>query len=118
MNKVNLADKLASFDEPWSPKVIGAVNDFHVKLVKLKGEFVWHSHEAEDELFLVIEGRMRMQLREREIVVEKGELVIVPRRTEHRPVADEEACVLLMEPRSTINTGTAGGARTRDVEEI
>jgi mannose-6-phosphate isomerase-like protein (cupin superfamily) len=118
LQKVNLADKLARFQEFWSPKVVGAVNDFHVKLVKLKGEFVWHSHEAEDELFLVLRGRLRMQLRDREITVEPGELIIVPHATEHRPVADDEVHVLLLEPGSTINTGTAGGERTRQVEWI
>jgi mannose-6-phosphate isomerase-like protein (cupin superfamily) len=114
--KVNLADKLALFSELWSPKAIGQVNDFHVKLVKLKGEFVWHRHEAEDELFLVLHGRLRMQFRDREVVVEPGELIVVPHGTEHRPVADEEAHVLLLEPSSTVNTGTAGGERTREVE--
>ncbi|HEX9188643.1 MAG TPA: cupin domain-containing protein [Vicinamibacteria bacterium] len=118
MEKVNLSEKLALFGDLWSPKAVGAVNDFHVKLVKLQGEFVWHSHEAEDELFLVLKGRLRMQLRDREIAVEPGELVIVPHGTEHRPVADEETHVLLLEPRSTANTGTAGGERTRDVEWI
>lgn len=118
VEKVNLADKLARIQELWSPKAVGAVNDFHVKLVKLKGEFVWHSHEAEDELFLVLMGRLRMQLRDREISVEPGELVIVPHGTEHRPVADDEVHVLLFEPKSTVNTGTAGGERTREVEWI
>jgi mannose-6-phosphate isomerase-like protein (cupin superfamily) len=116
--KVNLSSKLALFQELWSPKAIGAVNDFHVKLVKLKGEFVWHSHETEDELFLVLRGRLRMQFRDGEVVVEPGELIIVPHRTEHRPVADDEAHVLLLEPGSTVNTGTAGGDRTRDVDWI
>jgi mannose-6-phosphate isomerase-like protein (cupin superfamily) len=118
IRKVSLSEKLELFQEPWSPRVVGAVNEFHVKLVKLKGEFVWHAHEVEDELFLVLKGRLRMQLRDGEIVVEPGELVIVPHRTEHRPVADEEVHVLLLEPRSTVNTGTAGGERTREVEWI
>jgi mannose-6-phosphate isomerase-like protein (cupin superfamily) len=89
-----------------------------VKLVKLKGEFVWHAREAEDELFLVLRGRLRMQFRDREVVVDPGELIIVPHGTEHRPVADDEVHVLLLEPRSTVNTGTAGGERTREVEWI
>jgi len=118
MEKVNLAEKLARFDELWSPKAVGAVNNFHVKLVKLKGEFVWHSHEVEDELFLVLKGKLRMQFRNREIVVEGGEFIIVPHQTEHRPVADDEVHVLLLEPRSTVNTGTAGGERTREAEWI
>ena len=118
MAAVNLAEKLALVTEFWSPTVVGAVNDFHVKLVKLRGEFVWHSHEAEDELFLVLEGTLRMQFRDREIVVRKGEFLVVPHGTEHRPAADEEVHVLLVEPASTVNTGTAGGERTRLVEWI
>ena len=118
IQKVNLADKLAQFDATWSPRVVAAVNDFHVKLVKLRGEFVWHSHECEDEFFLVLKGRLRLQFRDHEIVVEPGEFIVVPRRTEHRPVADDEVHVLLLEPGSTVNTGTAGGERTREVEWI
>jgi len=118
VQKVSLSDKLAQFQELWSPKTVGAVNDCHVKLVKLKGEFVWHSHEVEDELFLVLHGRLRMQFRDGEVVVEPGEFIIVPHQTEHRPVADDEVHVLLLEPRSTVNTGTAGGERTREVEWI
>ena len=118
MQNVNLSEKLARFQERWSPKVVAAVNDFHVKLVKLKGEFVWHAHEREDELFLVLKGRLRLQFRHKEVVVEPGEFLIVPRGTEHRPVADEEVHVLLLEPSSTVNTGTAGGERTRQVEWI
>jgi mannose-6-phosphate isomerase-like protein (cupin superfamily) len=118
VRKVVLAEKLALVADFWSPKAIGEVNDFHVKLVKLKGEFVWHAHEGEDELFLVLRGRLRMQLRDGEIVVDPGELVVVPHGTEHRPVADEETHVLLLEPKTTVNTGTAGGERTREVEWI
>ena len=113
---VNLAEKFARITELWSPSVVGAVNDFHVKLVKLQGEFVWHAHEVEDELFLVIEGVLRMQFRDAEVVVGKGEFLVVPHGTEHRPVADDEVHVLLLEPASTVNTGTAGGERTRAVE--
>jgi mannose-6-phosphate isomerase-like protein (cupin superfamily) len=118
MQKVNLSQKLALFTDFWSPKAVGSVNDFHVKLVKLKGEFVWHAHEVEDELFLVLRGKLRMQFRDREVVVEPGEFIIVPHGTEHRPVADEEVHILLLEPKSTVNTGTAGGERTREVEWI
>jgi mannose-6-phosphate isomerase-like protein (cupin superfamily) len=118
MQKVNLSQKLALFTEFWSPKAVAAVNEFHVKLVKLKGEFIWHSHEVEDELFLVLHGRLRMQFRDREVVVEPGEFIVVPHHTEHRPVADDEVHVLLLEPRSTVNTGTAGGERTREVKWI
>ena len=118
MQKVNLSEKLALFTDFWSPKAVGAVNDLHVKLVKLKGEFIWHAHEVEDELFLVLQGKLRMQFRDREVVVEPGELIVVPHGIEHRPVADAEVHVLLLEPKSTVNTGTAGGDRTREVEWV
>jgi mannose-6-phosphate isomerase-like protein (cupin superfamily) len=118
MHKVNLSEKLALIRDFWSPKAIGAVNDFHVKLVKLEGEFVWHAHEREDELFLVLQGTLHMQFRDGEVAVDPGELIIVPHGVEHRPAADGEVHVLLLEPRSTVNTGTAGGERTRDVEWV
>lgn len=118
MQKVNLSEKLAQFGDLWAPKAVGVVNDFHVKLVKLKGEFVWHSHEVEDELFLVLRGRLRMQFRDHETLVSPGEFIIVPHQVEHRPVADEEVHVLLLEPKSTVNTGTAGGEHTREVEWV
>ena len=114
--KVNLERALARIAETWSPKLVAAVNDCHVKLVRLKGEFVWHAHENEDELFLVLHGRLRLLFRDRELELDPGELVVVPRGTEHCPVADDEVHVLLLEPRSTVNTGTAGGERTRDAE--
>jgi mannose-6-phosphate isomerase-like protein (cupin superfamily) len=116
--KIDPARKLALVREYWSPKAIGAVNECLVKVVKLRGEFVWHAHEAEDELFLVLRGRLRLQFRDGELLVDPGELVIVPRGVEHRPVADEETHVLLLEPATTVNTGTAGGERTRAVEWI
>lgn len=116
MEKVNLQDKLALFTEHWSPKIVAEVNDFHVKLAKLAGEFVWHSHAGEDELFLVLKGRLRMQFRDRVVEVEPGEFLVVPRGVEHCPAADEEVHVLLLEPKSTVNTGTAGGERTRAAE--
>jgi mannose-6-phosphate isomerase-like protein (cupin superfamily) len=111
---VNLADALSRITDTWSPRIVGAVNEFHVKLVKLQGEFVWHAHEAEDELFLVLKGRLRMRFRDREAVVEPGEFIIVPRGTEHCPAADCDTHVLLLEPAATINTGSAGGERTRE----
>jgi mannose-6-phosphate isomerase-like protein (cupin superfamily) len=116
VHKVNLKEKLDRFQELWSPRIVGAVNEFHVKLVKLKGEFVWHSHEVEDELFLVLHGTLRMQFRDHEVTLGPGELIVVPHRVEHRPVADDEVHVLLLEPKSTVNTGTAGGERTREAE--
>jgi mannose-6-phosphate isomerase-like protein (cupin superfamily) len=118
MQTVNLAEKLALIREYWAPKTVGSVNGFHVRLVKLKGEFVWHAHDGEDELFLVLEGTLRMQFRGRDVAIRKGEFLVVPHGTEHRPVADDEVHVLLFEPASTVNTGTAGDERTRAVEWI
>lgn len=111
-NKVNLAEKLSLFDEHWSPKVVGELNGQHVKLVKLLGDFVWHHHDDEDELFLVTKGRFRMEYRDREEWIGEGEFVVVPRGVEHRPVAEEEAHVMLFEPASTVNTGNADGEMT------
>ena len=111
-NKVNLAEKLSLFDEHWSPKVVGELNGQHVKLVKLLGEFVWHHHDEEDELFFVVKGQFRMEYRPRSEWIEAGEFVVVPRGVEHRPVAEEEAHVMLFEPASTLNTGSAGGGMT------
>src|SRR5919199_2260126 len=105
MDKVNLAEKFARFADPWEPKVVGELNGQQVKLMKLRGQFVWHHHAGEDELFLVVKGRFRMEFRDRHVWLEEGEFLIVPRGVEHRPVADEEAHVLLFEPASTLNTG-------------
>ena len=105
VGKVNLAEKLSLFDEHWSPKIVGELNEQHVKLVKFLGEFVWHYHDEEDELFLVVKGRFRMEFRDRSVEVEEGEFIVVPRGIEHRPVAEEEAHVMLFEPASTLNTG-------------
>ncbi|MEE8199290.1 MAG: cupin domain-containing protein [Thermoplasmata archaeon] len=118
MEHVNLAEKLASFEEYWKPKIVAEVNDAYVKLVKVKGEFVWHRHETEDELFLVVKGRMHLQTREGDVSLEAGELAVVPRGTEHRPVAEEEAHVLLIEPKSTLNTGNVQDERTTGAEWI
>jgi len=112
VKKVNLAEKLARIDEPWSPKIVAALNGQEVKLVKLRGEFVWHHHEREDELFLVLKGRLRMELRDRTLVLGPGELVVVPRGVEHRPCADEEVELLLFEPADTLNTGNLVNERT------
>ena len=112
MEKVNPAEKFGLFDEYWSPKIVGELNGQHVKLAKLKGEFVWHHHEAEDELFLVIEGQLVIKLQEKDVVLEEGEFFIVPRGVEHKPVAEEEAHVLLFEPVSTLNTGNVRNDRT------
>ncbi len=112
MEKVNLVEKLARFCDPWSPKIVGELNGQLVKLVKFQGEFVWHKHDHEDELFLVVDGRFRMELRDRHVWLEKGEFLIVPRGVEHRPVAEEEAQVLLFEPATTLNTGNVRNERT------
>jgi mannose-6-phosphate isomerase-like protein (cupin superfamily) len=117
MDKVTLTEKLARISDHWNPRVVGELNGQHVKLVKFKGEFVWHHHEHEDELFLVIAGRFRMDFRDREVWLEPGEFLIVPRGVEHRPVAAQEVSVLLFEPASTVNTGNAGGELTRTALE-
>jgi mannose-6-phosphate isomerase-like protein (cupin superfamily) len=109
---VNLARKLASFDEHWSPKIVADVNEAQVKLVKFQGEFVWHRHEREDELFLVLSGRLLIRLRERELWLDPGEFVVIPRGVEHCPVAREEVHVMLVEPKSTLNTGDVQSERT------
>ena len=110
--KVNLGQKLALFDNYFDPKIVGELNSQHVKLVKFQGQFVWHSHEREDEMFLVVSGSFDMLLRDRSITVEEGEFIIVPRGVEHCPSAEHEVHVLLFEPASTVNTGDAGGNRT------
>ena len=113
MDKVNIAQKLSLFDEHWHPHIVGELNGQYVKLVKFSGPFVWHHHEHEDELFLVIKGRFRIEFRDRDVWLEEGEFMIVPRGVEHRPVAEEEAHVLLFEPASTLNTGNVTDALTR-----
>jgi mannose-6-phosphate isomerase-like protein (cupin superfamily) len=112
MEKINLAAKLAEFDGYWQPRIVGEVNDVFVKLAKLDGEFVWHRHELEDELFLVVRGRLVMRFRDRQIVLEPGEMLVVPRGVEHLPVADGETHVLLVERRATLNTGNVRNERT------
>lgn len=116
MEKVNLAEKFAAFSDYWSPRIAGEVNDSYVKLVKLKGEFIWHQHEQEDELFLVVKGRLRLRFRDRDVWLQEGEFCVVPRGVEHLPVAEEEVHLLLLEPKSTLNTGNVRNERT--VEEL
>ena len=117
MDKVNLAAKFALFADYWHPRIVGELNGQQVKLVKFQGEFIWHTHDAEDELFLVARGRFRMDLRDCPIWVEEGEFLIVPRGVEHRPVADSEVHVLLFEPATTVNTGDQAGEFTLDQPE-
>lgn len=112
IRKVNLGEMFARFQDQWSPKVVGEVNDSLVKLVKLKGEFVWHHHDREDELFLVVKGKLRLKLRDKDLVLGPGEFAIIPHGVEHLPVADEETHVLLFEPNSTLNTGNVQNERT------
>lgn len=109
---VNVAEKFSQFQDRWSPKIVGELNDSHIKLAKLQGEFVWHQHEAEDELFLVVQGRLLIKLRDRDIWLDEGEFVIIPRGVEHLPIAEEEAEVLFVEPKSTVNTGNVTNERT------
>jgi mannose-6-phosphate isomerase-like protein (cupin superfamily) len=115
---VNLAQKLGLFDDHWHPRIVGALNDSYVKLVKLQGEFFWHRHEQEDELFLVLKGRLTIRLRDRELSICEGEFAIIPHGVEHLPVAEEEVQVLLLEPKSTVNTGDVTNERTVDAEWI
>lgn len=119
VEKVNVAEKLELFSEYWSPKIIGELNDFYVKAVKFQGEFVWHHHETEDELFYVVKGRLVIKLRDGELVLEPGEFAVIPHLVEHLPIAAEEVHVLLLEPKSTVNTGTVSNERTvRKLERV
>ncbi len=112
VEKVNLSEKLSRVNEYWSPKIVGELNDSYVKVVKLKGEFLWHHHENEDELFLVVKGSLVIRFRDRDVRLAPGEFVIVPKGVEHMPVAEEEVHVVLLEPKSTLNTGNVKNERT------
>jgi mannose-6-phosphate isomerase-like protein (cupin superfamily) len=112
IEKIDIARKLAQFEERWSPRIVGEVNEMHVKLAKLQGEFVWHKHEQEDELFFVVKGRLTMRFRDGESVLGPGEMIIVPKGVEHMPVAAEETHVMLFEPKTTLNTGDVRNERT------
>lgn len=117
VDKVNLTEKFALFNEHWSPKLVGKINDYEVKIVKLQGEFVWHHHEDEDEMFLVIDGSLTMQFRDKDVVVNAGEFIIVPHGVEHRPVAEAECQIMLIEPSGVLNTGNVRGELTVDAPE-
>lgn len=115
---VNLAQKLTLFQEHWSPKIVGALNENYLKVVKVQGDFVWHKHDDADELFLVLKGRLVIQLRSQDITLDEGEFVVVPKGVEHRPVAEHEAHVLLIEPKTVINTGDATDARMIPTDQL
>jgi mannose-6-phosphate isomerase-like protein (cupin superfamily) len=117
MEKINLLEKFGLFSEYWSPKIVGELNGQQVKLVKFKGEFVFHKHDNEDELFMVVKGKFRMEYRDKTVDVNEGEMIIVPRGIEHKPVADEEVWVLLFEPASTLNTGNVINEQTKTLLE-
>jgi mannose-6-phosphate isomerase-like protein (cupin superfamily) len=117
-NKINLAEKLALLDKPYVPAIVGYINDYKLQIVKVDGPFVWHKHDETDDFFLVLSGRLTIQLRDRDVELGEGELFVVPRGVEHCPKADNEAHVLLIEPRGTVNTGDAGGDRTVVEREI
>ena len=120
MKTVNLTQAFSLFSDYWHPRIAGELNDSYVKLVKLQGEFVWHHHETEDELFLVVKGTLTIRVREEQgeydLVIKEGEFIVIPRGVEHCPVAEEEVHVLLLEPKSTLNTGTERGERTVEAE--
>jgi mannose-6-phosphate isomerase-like protein (cupin superfamily) len=119
MDKINIADKFATISEPWAPKIVGAVDDYEVKIVKLEGDFVWHSHADADELFLVVDGTLRMDFRDRRVPVEAGEMIVVPKGVEHKPFAEHECRVMLLERRGVPNTGDGPASeRTRAPEPI
>ena len=118
MQIINIAQKFGLFNEHWSPRIVAELNDSHVKLAKLQGEFAWHQHEHEDELFFVVKGRLVIKLRDGELTVNEGEFVIIPKGMEHCPVAEEEVHVLLLEPKSTVNTGDQKNERTVEAKWI
>ena len=118
MDKINLAQKLSMFDEPWLPKIVARLNDYDIQVVKIKGEFVWHVHEETDEFFLVISGRLTIQMRDGNVELGPGELYVIPRGVEHCPRSDEGAELMLIEPTNTVNTGNAGGEMTAVKEPI
>ena len=117
MEKINLREKLSRIDTHWSPKIVGELNGQHVRLAKFQGEFVWHRHEEADELFLVLKGQLRIEMRDRDITLDEGEFLVVPRGVLHRSVAEEEAHALLFEPAGTINTGDVREERTDDLPQ-
>lgn len=118
MNKINLSQKFSLFNEFWSPKVVGELNDSHIKLAKLKGEFDWHHHENEDELFLVVKGQLLIRFRDNDVTLAEGEFIVIPKGVDHLPVAEEEVQVVLIEPKGTLNTGNVITEKTISTLEI
>jgi mannose-6-phosphate isomerase-like protein (cupin superfamily) len=114
MTSINLNQKFSLFNEVWNPKIIGELNDSYVKLAKVKGEFDWHHHDNEDELFLIVKGQLLMKFRDKDVVVKEGEIIIVPKGVDHKPVAEKETQILLLEPKTTLNTGNLQNERTRE----
>jgi len=117
-NVINLKEKFTLFSEHWSPKIVEELNDSYVKLAKLQGEFIWHHHENEDELFFVVRGMLTIKLHDKELVIREGEFVVIPRGVEHMPFAEEETHIILLEPKSTLNTGNVTGVKTVEAEWI
>ena len=115
MDKINLKEKFGLFNQNWSPKIVGELNGQYVKLVKFEGEFTWHKHDMEDELFYVVKGSFRMELRDKNVELNEGDMIIIPRGVEHRPVAEQQVWVMLFEPASTLNTGDVINEKTRQV---
>ena len=113
MKKINISQKLAQFNDHWNPKIVGELNNQHIKLAKIKGEFIWHRHEDEDEMFLVLEGTLKIAFRDRTETIHENEIIIVPKGVEHKPIAEEEVSIMLFEPVTTINTGDLDNERTR-----
>tara|TARA_B100000927_G_scaffold282447_1_gene269073 strand:- start:132 stop:506 length:375 start_codon:yes stop_codon:yes gene_type:complete len=113
MKKINISQKLAQFNDHWNPRIIGELNKQHVKLAKIKGEFIWHKHDHEDEMFLVLKGTLKIEFRDRTETIQENEIIIVPKGVEHKPIAEEEVSIMLFEPATTINTGALENERTR-----
>jgi len=118
MQAINIAEKFSQFSDQWQPKRIAKINDYDVRIVRLQGEFVWHAHEDTDEMFMVIKGEMKILFRDGDVTLKEGDIYVVPKGVEHKPVADEECQALLLEPSEVVNTGTAGGERTAEVQEL
>lgn len=119
MKKINISQKLAQFNDHWNPRIIGELNKQHVKLAKIKGEFIWHKHDDEDEMFLVLKGTLKIEFRDRTETIQENEIIIVPKGVEHKPIAEEEVSIMLFEPATTINTGALENERThKNLESI